>query len=281
MIREAPLHDPDDDQSQLDAGIGGIALPFEERLRRVGDGEEAAALRLGRELAKELPQLFAVRRLRRTDEGRRSVAQDEPTRFRGVLVGRRQEEGSHRRGGRPLSPRPFSLAPKERRPGFAIIPRVSPAFPVFDAHIHVGPNDQLKEGARRAMTEGRDDLDLVERVGRVGRRASQGDGRRGNRPGRADHLRLARGHGPHGEREPLDRPIRRGTPRPARPGRRNPSAAHARRRRGDEEAPRRVPRRRDQDPPARTWSWRRTPTGPIVPPSPRSTGWPARRGGPS
>jgi hypothetical protein len=43
---------------------------------------------------------------------------------------------------------------------------VSQAFPVFDAHIHVGPNDQLKEAARRAMTEGRDDLDLVERVGR-------------------------------------------------------------------------------------------------------------------
>jgi len=43
---------------------------------------------------------------------------------------------------------------------------VSATFPVFDAHIHVGPNDQLKEAARRAMTEGRDDLDLVERVGR-------------------------------------------------------------------------------------------------------------------
>jgi predicted TIM-barrel fold metal-dependent hydrolase len=43
---------------------------------------------------------------------------------------------------------------------------VSPAFPVFDAHIHVGPNDQLKEAAWRAMTEGRGDLDLVERVGR-------------------------------------------------------------------------------------------------------------------
>ncbi len=42
---------------------------------------------------------------------------------------------------------------------------MSPSFPVFDAHIHVGPNDQLKEGARRAMTEGREDLDLVARVG--------------------------------------------------------------------------------------------------------------------
>jgi predicted TIM-barrel fold metal-dependent hydrolase len=42
---------------------------------------------------------------------------------------------------------------------------MSAAFPVFDAHIHVGPNDQLKEAARRAMTEGRDDLDLVERIG--------------------------------------------------------------------------------------------------------------------
>jgi len=44
--------------------------------------------------------------------------------------------------------------------------RVPPDVPVFDAHIHVGPNDQLSEAARRAMTEGREDLDLVERVGR-------------------------------------------------------------------------------------------------------------------
>jgi len=43
---------------------------------------------------------------------------------------------------------------------------VSPAFPVFDAHIHVGPNDRLKEGARRALMDGRTDLDLVQRVER-------------------------------------------------------------------------------------------------------------------
>jgi predicted TIM-barrel fold metal-dependent hydrolase len=38
------------------------------------------------------------------------------------------------------------------------------AFPVFDAHIHVGPYDQMKEGARRVMMGGRDDLDLLGRV---------------------------------------------------------------------------------------------------------------------
>ena len=43
---------------------------------------------------------------------------------------------------------------------------MSPAFPVFDAHIHVGPNDRLKEGARRALMDGRTDLDLVQRVER-------------------------------------------------------------------------------------------------------------------
>ena len=37
-------------------------------------------------------------------------------------------------------------------------------FPVFDAHIHVGPNDQLKERARDALMQGRDDLDLIEKV---------------------------------------------------------------------------------------------------------------------
>jgi uncharacterized protein len=41
---------------------------------------------------------------------------------------------------------------------------VSAAFPVFDAHIHVGPYDQMKERARRAMMGGRDDLDLLGRV---------------------------------------------------------------------------------------------------------------------
>ena len=46
----------------------------------------------------------------------------------------------------------------------AIIPGVPPAFPVFDAHIHVGPYDQMNEGARRVMLVGRDDLDLLERV---------------------------------------------------------------------------------------------------------------------
>jgi predicted TIM-barrel fold metal-dependent hydrolase len=41
---------------------------------------------------------------------------------------------------------------------------VSPALPVFDAHIHVGPYDQMKERARRLMMGGRDDLDLLGRI---------------------------------------------------------------------------------------------------------------------
>ena len=36
--------------------------------------------------------------------------------------------------------------------------------PVFDAHIHVGPYDQMKERARRVMLSGRDDLDLLGRI---------------------------------------------------------------------------------------------------------------------
>lgn len=44
------------------------------------------------------------------------------------------------------------------------MPRVSSHFPVFDAHIHVGPYDQMKERARRVMMGGRDDLDLLGRV---------------------------------------------------------------------------------------------------------------------
>ena len=44
------------------------------------------------------------------------------------------------------------------------MPGVSSAFPVFDAHIHVGPYDQMKERARSVMIGGRDDLDLVGRV---------------------------------------------------------------------------------------------------------------------
>jgi hypothetical protein len=44
------------------------------------------------------------------------------------------------------------------------MPSVSSAFPVFDAHIHVGPYDQMKERARRVMMGGRDDLELLESV---------------------------------------------------------------------------------------------------------------------
>jgi predicted TIM-barrel fold metal-dependent hydrolase len=44
------------------------------------------------------------------------------------------------------------------------MPGVSSAFPVFDAHIHVGPYDQMKERARSVMMGGRDDLDLLGRV---------------------------------------------------------------------------------------------------------------------
>ncbi len=39
-----------------------------------------------------------------------------------------------------------------------------PAFPVFDAHIHVGPYDQMTERARRVMIGGRNDLDLLGKV---------------------------------------------------------------------------------------------------------------------
>ncbi|HEX5134936.1 MAG TPA: hypothetical protein VFW81_06060, partial [Thermoanaerobaculia bacterium] len=38
------------------------------------------------------------------------------------------------------------------------------AFPVFDAHIHVGPFDQMNESARRVMMDGRNDADLLDRV---------------------------------------------------------------------------------------------------------------------
>ncbi len=41
---------------------------------------------------------------------------------------------------------------------------VPSAFPVFDAHIHVGPYDQMNEGARSVMLSGRDDLDLLRKV---------------------------------------------------------------------------------------------------------------------
>jgi predicted TIM-barrel fold metal-dependent hydrolase len=44
------------------------------------------------------------------------------------------------------------------------MPGVSSTFPVFDAHIHVGPYDQMKERARSVMMGGRDDLDLLGRV---------------------------------------------------------------------------------------------------------------------
>ena len=44
------------------------------------------------------------------------------------------------------------------------MPGVPSAFPVFDAHIHVGPYDQMKESARRVMLGGRDDLDLLGKV---------------------------------------------------------------------------------------------------------------------
>jgi len=42
---------------------------------------------------------------------------------------------------------------------------VPAAPPVFDAHLHVGPNDQLKERARLALMNGREDADLVRRIG--------------------------------------------------------------------------------------------------------------------
>ena len=44
------------------------------------------------------------------------------------------------------------------------MPRVSAAFPVFDAHIHVAPFEQMNERARRVMMGGRDDLELLRSV---------------------------------------------------------------------------------------------------------------------
>ena len=41
---------------------------------------------------------------------------------------------------------------------------MSSALPVFDAHIHVGPIEQMNEGARRAMTGGRTDLELLGKI---------------------------------------------------------------------------------------------------------------------
>lgn len=44
------------------------------------------------------------------------------------------------------------------------MPCVSLEFSVFDAHIHVGPYDQMKERARRLMVEGRDDRELLLKI---------------------------------------------------------------------------------------------------------------------
>jgi len=41
---------------------------------------------------------------------------------------------------------------------------VSPAFPVFDAHIHVGPYEEMNERARGVMFGGRNDLDRLGRI---------------------------------------------------------------------------------------------------------------------
>ena len=100
------------------------------------------------------------------------------------------------------------------------------------------------------MMGGRDDLDLLGRIVALGRRASEDDGRPGNRAGGPDQLRGSRGHRDHRPREPLDRPLRRGPPRPARPGRGDPPAALPRRRLRHEETSRRPPPRRDQAAPA-------------------------------
>lgn len=45
-----------------------------------------------------------------------------------------------------------------------MISAVPQAFPVFDAHIHVGPHDQMNEKAHAALLGGREDVDLIERV---------------------------------------------------------------------------------------------------------------------
>jgi predicted TIM-barrel fold metal-dependent hydrolase len=45
-----------------------------------------------------------------------------------------------------------------------IMPHVPPELTVFDAHIHVGSYDQLNEGARRVMLDGRNDRALLESI---------------------------------------------------------------------------------------------------------------------
>ncbi len=41
---------------------------------------------------------------------------------------------------------------------------MSSPLPVFDAHIHVGPYDEMKDRARQLMLGGRNDLDVLEQV---------------------------------------------------------------------------------------------------------------------
>jgi hypothetical protein len=65
----------------------------------------------------------------------------------------------------PWPPVELSLASAHPPKGSVIIAPVSSISPVFDAHLHVGPNDQLTERARLALLNGRDDADLVRRIG--------------------------------------------------------------------------------------------------------------------
>jgi predicted TIM-barrel fold metal-dependent hydrolase len=64
----------------------------------------------------------------------------------------------------PFPPGGLSLASAPAPEGSVIIAPVLAAPQVFDAHLHVGPNDQLKERARLALLNGRDDADLVRRI---------------------------------------------------------------------------------------------------------------------
>jgi predicted TIM-barrel fold metal-dependent hydrolase len=65
----------------------------------------------------------------------------------------------------PFPPGNLSLASAHPAEGSVIMAPVPAGPPVFDAHLHVGPNDQMKEGARLALLNGRDDADLVGRIG--------------------------------------------------------------------------------------------------------------------
>jgi hypothetical protein len=73
------------------ARVARLTQAFDERIRRIAQGEESQAMRLGREAVKQRRDGIAVFRPGRMDIGGRAVTQDYPTRFDRVLCGRRHE----------------------------------------------------------------------------------------------------------------------------------------------------------------------------------------------